>query len=185
MNKTTKTYFALLRGINVGGKNMLPMVSLKKLFEQIGFTSVTTYLQSGNVVFRSVMTDEKQIEIILKQSIHENFGLLIEVFVKQTNVLTGLIDQNPFNNRVELESDKTGLVFLSGIPSPEGIEKLSTYEVQPDEYFIFRDYVFIYCPNGFGRARITNAVLESKLKLKSTIRNWKTIQALAKISTTV
>jgi uncharacterized protein (DUF1697 family) len=183
MKKINQTYFALLRGINVGGKNMIPMAGLKKLFEQHGFLSVTTYLQSGNVVFLSTMTDEKEMELLLKQSIHETFGLQIEVFVKQASILSGLINQNPFNDRVELEGDKTGLVFLSGIPSSEGIEKLSKFDVLPDEFFILRDYIFIYCPNGFGRARLTNAVLESKLKVKSTVRNWKTIQALAKIST--
>jgi uncharacterized protein (DUF1697 family) len=179
---TIRTFIALLRGINVGGKNMIPMEVLKKHFEQNGFSSVSTYLQSGNVVFQSDDTNEKEIELFLKKSINEAFNLQIEVIVKHAGALSEIILHNPFENKIKLEGDKTGVAFLSEIPSAESILKLQQFDCQTDEYFIFHDFVFIYCPNGFGRAKLTNAVLESKLKLKLTIRNWKTIQALHNIS---
>jgi uncharacterized protein (DUF1697 family) len=180
-----RTYIALLRGINVGGKNMIPMAVLKKHFEQHGFSSVSTYQQSGNVVFQSDYANEKEIEYFLKKSINEAYSLQIEVIVKYASVLSEIILHNPFENQIKLEGDKTGVAFLSEVPSAESILKIQQFDCQTDEYFFFHDYFYIYCPNGFGRARLTNAVLESKLKLKSTIRNWKTIHALAKISKTV
>lgn len=178
---TVSTYFVLLRGINVGGKNMIPMADLKKLFEKNGFTTVTTYLQSGNVVFQSDITNGKEIEILLKQSIHEVFKLQLDVIVKPADVLTELILHNPFKEQIKLEGDKTGVAFLSDIPSLASIEKLQQFDRLSDEYEIFQDYIYIYCPNGFGRAKLTNVVLETKLKVRSTIRNWKTIQALQNI----
>ena len=178
---TTRNYFALLRGINVGGRNMIPMADLKKLFEENGFTNVSTYLQSGNVVFQSDFSNGKEIEILLKQSIHEVFKLQLDVIVKPADVLTELILHNPFKEQIKLEGDKTGVAFLSDIPTMASFEKLQQFDRLSDEYEIFQDYVYVYCPNGFGRARLTNAVLESKLKVRSTIRNWKTIQALQNI----
>ena len=160
---------------------MIPMADLKKLFEKNGFTNLSTYLQSGNVVFHSDFTSGKEIENLLKQSIHEVFKLQIDVIVKPADVLSELILHNPFKEKIKIEGDKTGAAFLSDIPSLESIEKLQQFDRLSDEYEIFQDYVYIYCPNGFGRARLTNAVLESKLKVRSTMRNWKTMQALQNI----
>jgi uncharacterized protein (DUF1697 family) len=176
-----KTYIALLRAVNVGGKNLLSMAGLRKHLESQGFASVSTYLQSGNVIFQSSNTNEKELEILLKQTIYQAFNLQIEVFVKPADVLADLICNNPFKSLTQLESDKIAVSFLSEIPDVESIVKLQQFNCLSDEYYIYRDFVFLYCPHGFGRAKLTNHVLESKLKLKSTARNWKTIQALSKI----
>jgi len=172
-----KTYIVILRGINVSGKNILPMAELRELLSNLKFENVKTYIQSGNVVLNSEMSKDEVIEKV-KNGIATKFGYDVPVLVRTIEEWEKAIENNPYpteNHKI------VSFTFLSEVPIETTIE---VNIINDDEYTVVSDMVYMYCPDGFGRTKLTNNLFEKKLKVIATSRNYKTtmkVLALAKM----
>lgn len=180
-----QTYISILRGINVSGKNLIKMNLLKDLYESLGFSPVITYIQSGNVVFRANQTSAAELEKIISAAITTKFSLTIPVIVMEPAELKAIVAQNPFTTKRSEDIEKLHITFLSQSPKLESINLLNSNTYLPDEFFISEKAVYLYCPNGYGKTKLTNTFFESKLKVSATTRNMKTAMELLRISETV
>lgn len=175
-------YIALLRGINVSGKNKIKMTELKQLFLDIGFSEITTYIQSGNVIFSSEEKNTSNIENKIITEINNKFRYSIKVLVLQKETLESVFKSNPFKNEADFDFKKTCATFLDKIPTVEGIAKVKALAAK-NELIIFKNKtVYLYCPNGFGRTKLSNNNIENKLKVSATSRNWNTVTKLVELS---
>ncbi len=175
-----KTYISILRGINVSGKNIIKMDALKKLYQDLDFKNVSTYVQSGNVVFSSKLNDPKKIERLLTSQIEQEFGLVVPVIVMTIQELKDYIQNNPFQN----DKDETFIhfTFLANQPDNYKKENINNKKAENEEIVIKEKVVYLYCPNGYGRTKLTNTLLENTLKVTATTRNFKTTNKLLDIA---
>lgn len=176
-----KTYILLLRGINVGGHNSVLMINLKKSIEDLEFLEVQTYIQSGNVIFKSDINNSKKVLDILEKQIHEKFFRDIKLILKTKNELEEIVLKNPFVKRKVINLEKLHVTFLSGTPSDENINLVS-FAKSSDEFELIRDVIYLHCPKWYGKTKLTNNFFESKLKVNATTRNWNTILTLLSLS---
>lgn len=176
------TYISILRGINVSGKNILKMEALRKMYENLGFQKVQTYIQSGNVVFQAKEFTNHLLASNLTFEIQNKFGLDIPVIVINIKELQSILQENPFLRDPEKDSSFFHITFFS--------EKLQDFDLSffeekkhIEEAFHFKNKtLYLYCPLGYGQTKLTNSFLEKKLNVRATTRNWKTANALLKIA---
>ena len=177
----TSTYVALLRGINVGGNNMLPMKDLAAMFSKAGCADVRTYIQSGNVVFRAAAEVAARIPAAIAKAIATRAKLQIPVIVRSSAQLRGIAEKNPFLRR-DVDTDKLQVVFLAGTPGKAAVAALDPKRSPPDEFIAQGAEIYLHCPNGYGRTKFSNAYFDSKLATTSTVRNWRTVLKLLELS---
>lgn len=178
-----ETYIILLRGINVSGKNKLPMAELKALCESLGFTKVKTYIQSGNVVMLyPKLKDASEISNMLKHAIAKRFSYEVESIVLTIQQLKAIIEESPFLNIGNIDFSSCYITYLQTIPDMSKIEKLESIAYNSDKMIFMNDVVYIYCPEGYGKTKFSNTFIESKLKVCATTRNWKTTNTLLELA---
>ena len=178
-----KKFIALLRGINVSGQKKIKMSELKSLLEKAGFQDVITYIQSGNLIFSS---NEKSGEKLVKKissEIKRRFGFDVQVIILTLKEIEYTLKNNPFIKRKK-ESERLYVTFLSNIPSKENLQKLNSIDYSPEEYKVDRNLIYLFLPNGAGKAKLNNNLFENKLKVDGTTRNWKTIKTLSELIAT-
>lgn len=170
-------YIALLRGINVSGKNKLPMADLRALCEGLGWQNVQSYIQSGNLRFE-LETDEGA-AAALSIAIKQKYGYEVPILVRPQAYFQERL-QNPFlEQEANLEVKALHATLLAATPAPTLIAALATKDHQQDRWIVVNDCVYIYCPNGYGRTKLTNNYLEKHLGVVATTRNWRTLHKLA------
>jgi uncharacterized protein (DUF1697 family) len=174
-------FVSLFRGINVGGHHKVRMDELKELHESLGFKDVLPYIQSGNVVFNSDDADVARLRRQIEDGFEKKFGFHVEVFVRTSAELREIIDKNPFQNQQSKESKWVVVLFLSVRPADTAQEDLLKTYVGPEELFIVGKEVYIYYPDGIGRSKLSQSLIEKKLKTLGTARNWNTILQLQKL----
>jgi uncharacterized protein (DUF1697 family) len=175
-----KTYLAILRGINVGNKQ-IKMTELKSLFEELKCSHVKTYIQSGNVVFNhAVINHEEQVKVIEKK-IAEKFGFQVPVIIRSQTELAGTVEHNPFLREPDIEMDKLHVTFLSSVPEPANQAKVKDLQFGADRFIVAGKDVYVYCPGGYGNTKLSNTFFENKLKVTATTRNWRTVNELLKM----
>ncbi len=162
-------YLALLRGINVGGKNILPMKDLAALFAEAKCKNVQTFIQSGNVLFEGT---EKAGPLVCAK-IQENFGFQTTIILRTQAELEIVAKSNPYP-----DLDNSHVVFLASVPTPQQIALLDPNRSPPDQFTVIGREIYLHMPNGMGRTKLTNAYFDSKLKTVSTVRNWRTVLKL-------
>ncbi len=168
---------ALLRGINVGGKNMLPMKDLAEMFVKAGCRDVVTYIQSGNVVFSAPAVVLKKLPQTISLAIAERFGHRVPVVIRSRDDLAVVVRNNPF--LTDCEPDKTHfVVFLADAPSAEAIAKLDPQRSPPDRFVVTGREIYLHLLNHAAKTKLTNAWMDSKLSTVSTARNWATVLKL-------
>jgi uncharacterized protein (DUF1697 family) len=167
-------HIAILRGINVSGKNMIKMPELKTLFESLGFKNVKTYIQSGNVIFEAEAKKPNEI-------VSEKFSLKVPVLVKAKSEVEEVLQNNPFL-QTDVDVSKLHVTFLSVEPQQLNIDKINKDQYLPDEFVLHHTAIYLYCPNGYGNTKLNNSFFESKLKVMATTRNWKTVNELVRIA---
>lgn len=179
------TYISLLRGINVSGQKKIKMEALRAAFEKLGFQNVTTYVQSGNVVFAGNETEIKTLEQKISDQIEREFGFTVSVIVLTRNELVNTINRNPFAGDPGKEPSFQHVTFLAS--EPVAFNRISIEEKrQGQEEILFSDRtIYLYCPHGYGRTKLNNNFLESRLKMPATTRNWKTVNELLRIANEV
>lgn len=173
-----KNYIALLRGINVSGQKLIKMDDLKKSFVKIGLENVKTYLQSGNVVFSTDKYDPNQVAEEISRQLEKDYGFRISVLVLTYETLKNVIEDNPYLNDAGKDKNFLHVTFL--VNKPEKLDESFFQEKkQAGEEIFFGDQVaYLYCPNGFGKTKLSNSFMESKLKVSVTTRNWRTCNEL-------
>jgi len=176
-------YISVLRGINVSGKNKIKMVDLKAAFVKAGFENVVTYIQSGNVIFDYVETDTNKLASIIEKSIGESFGYDIPVDVRTRDEYLKIYKSCPYEEcEMEENGTKVLVTLLSEEASNDKKRELQSFAKHPERLSVKGNVVYLYCPNGYGRSKLTNTFIESKLELIATTRNWKTIGKLVELS---
>jgi uncharacterized protein (DUF1697 family) len=168
---------ALLRGINVGGKNILPMKDLAAMFVAAGCTGVRTYIQSGNVVFSAPAAVVHQLPDRISKAIEKRFGYRIPVIVRTSNDLARAIRDNPFL-KPGVDEKPLHIYFLADLPVAAAIAALDANRSAPDVFHVRSCEIYLHLPNGMARTKLTNAYFDSKLNTISTARNWATVQKL-------
>ncbi len=180
-----KTYIALLRGINVGGQKKIIMVELKNMFETLGFLSVTTYIQSGNIVFQSDRMDTNTLSVLIHNEIQKCFGFEVPVLVITPEALNDIYKNNPFLPRLEsneIEDKKMYFTLLSAPPDIEAVKELTANDYGEEEFVVTAKVVYFFAANGYGRTKLNNNFFEKKLKCSATTRNLKTVIKLLELS---
>jgi uncharacterized protein (DUF1697 family) len=165
-------HIALLRGINVGGHNIIKMADLKSMFESLGLHKVKTYIQSGNILFESEEEPdslrgkiENQIKIV--------FGLSVPVILRTAEELDSIIKKCPFPSDALAEGESVQISFLMEEPSKEGIDCLYAFKSDIDAYQLEGKDIYL-----FFRQSIRNSKLVARLQkigVPVTVRNWKTV----------
>ena len=174
---------SLLRGINVSGQKKILMADLRDLFERLGFSQVATYIQSGNVVFESPESARDLLQKQIQDAIRADYGFTVPVELRSHRELTTVIAEYPFGEiDLALEGSKIAVTFLSEEPPAASLATLEQYVIAPDELVHRGREIYLRCPDGFGKAKLTNAILEKKLGVSATSRNWKTVLKLAEMS---
>ena len=178
MRPTQGTFVALLRGINVGGKNLLPMKDTLSMFEKAGCSSVRSYIQSGNIVFVAPSAMARRIPALIGGAIESAFALRVPVLVRSRAEMTAIANDNPL---LAAGADPTHLhvVFLAELPARTEAEGLDPNRSPPDAFVLAGREIYLSCPNGVARTKLSNAYFDSKLRTISTERNWRTVLKLA------
>ena len=169
------TYAALLRAVNLGARNRVAMADLRALAEELGGKDVRSYVQSGNVVFRHAVGAAK-LEEALEQAIAREFGLQITVVGRSAAQLARVVQANPF--------DPAGVYvsFLASAPRRAAVHELVEADHGPDTIAVKGKEVYLCLPGGYGQSRLNNAFLERKLGVRATLRNWRTVTAVAELA---
>lgn len=176
------TYVALLRGINVGGRNRLPMDELARSFEHAGCASVKTYIQSGNVVFAATSSIALKARESVAAAVSARMGAGIPIVLRSVADLARVVDENPF--LAESQDPRTLHVgFLSDRPSPARVLSLDPDRSPPDEFVVSGREIYLRLPNGMARTRLTAGYLERVLGTAATFRNWRTVVNLLNMAT--
>ena len=169
-------WIALLRGINVGGRNSLPMAELKSTFESAGCSSVQTYIQSGNVVFASSIKSRQSLNKRLGDAIEEEFGFRPSVLLLTESDFRDAVANNPFA-KVVADPKTLHFFFLDSIPKSPDLKGLDKLASATERYELIGSVLYLYAPDGFGRSKLA-AGAEGKLGEAATARNLTTIQKL-------
>jgi uncharacterized protein (DUF1697 family) len=173
---------SMLRGVNVGGHNMIKMEALRALYSSLGLRDAQTYVQSGNVVFRTRERDLGQLARRIENAIKRRFGFRPEVILRTPSDLRAMIQRNLFASRPDLDPRKLLVTFLASDPGPEARDRMLKINAGPEELRIDGWELTIYYPNGIGRAKLSPALIEKTLGTPGTGRNWNSVRKLLEIA---
>lgn len=169
---------SMLRGVNVGGHNMIRMEALRKLCEALGLRDVRTYVQSGNVVFRTGRRDMGQLAAMIEDAIEREAGFRPAVVLRTAAELRDVIARNPFAERDGIEPGKLIITFFASEPGNDAREKVLAMKTDPEEVRLDGREMYVWFPNGMGRTKLPVAGIEKTLKTPGTGRNWNTVTKL-------
>jgi uncharacterized protein (DUF1697 family) len=171
------TYVAMLRGINVSGRNKLAMEDLRALVTSVGGTRVRTYIQSGNAVFDSRRSPSSLVGL-LQDELVTTLGSAVPVLVRTKEEFVLVTDTNPFVRGGE-DVASLHVTFLGAAPGLDAVVAAGKRRPDDDEFQVVGREVYLVCPHGYGTTKLTNAFFEKKLGSPATTRNWKTVLKLA------
>jgi uncharacterized protein (DUF1697 family) len=172
------THLILLRGINVSGTKMIKMENLKKSLEEIGYTNVRTYIQSGNVFVTTTEESANKIAFDSKQQIFKTFGFDVPCIVISKQDLQNCLKNNPFLKAENCDTKKLYVAFVSKNLTDQSIHDLKISAIKPDEVAIDDNKIYIKYFDSPAKTRLDTNYIEKKLVLNATIRNWNTINKL-------
>ncbi|HEY4347141.1 MAG TPA: DUF1697 domain-containing protein [Gaiellaceae bacterium] len=175
-----RRYAALLRGVNVGGKNKLPMSELRALIEGLGHEEIATYVQSGNVVFRTTRA-APGLAAGIEAAIEDATGLRVKVLLRTHPELVKAAASNPYAER-ESTPSKLHVVFLSNAPARAAIESLDPDRSPGDRFAVIGSEIYLDVPSGSGRSKLTLDYFEKRLAVVATARNWNTLLKLIELT---
>ncbi len=170
-------YISMLRGINVSGQKKIKMKELHALYVSLGFKNVHTYIQSGNVVFESEEENVTTVAEKIEHKISETYGFQVAAFLRSPDDMQRVLENNPFLTE-NVDTKALYVTFLSGKPDPGSLKNLETVNDEPDEFSVRDREVYVYCPGGYGKTKLSNTFFEKKLSVLATTRNWKTVNTL-------
>jgi uncharacterized protein (DUF1697 family) len=178
---SSQRYVALLRAVNLGARNKVSMKDLRALCEELGLEDVTTYVQSGNVVFTSAAGSETEAAAQIERELDSCLGLTVTVLVRSGEQLAEIVAANPFRDRGS-EPTRLHVTFLAAAPADDAVGELAAESFEPDEFEVVGREVYLHCPGGYGKSKLSNAYFERKLGVVGTTRNWRTVTTLAELA---
>lgn len=177
------TIIALLRGINVGGRNKLPMRELTQLLESLGLANVKTYIQSGNVVFQSERNDLAALADEIGAAVDQSHGFKPRILLLELADLEAAVAQNPYLQATE--APKTlHLYFLEAAPTQPDLAKLNELKTEREQFELIDTVFYLHAPDGIGRSKLAEKV-EKALGVAATARNWRTVSKVLEMATAV
>jgi uncharacterized protein (DUF1697 family) len=177
------TYISMLRGINVSGQKIIKMIELKALYESLRLKNVTTYIQSGNVVFQSKENDPALIAASIEKAIAKAFGFMVTVVLRRPADFRKVVNKCPFLATAGTDESGLYVIFLKSRPPLSLVKAMALVANKSSDTFrISGNEVYLHCLNGFGKTVFSNGFFEKHLKVAATARNWKTVQTLLAMS---
>ena len=174
-----KTYVALLRGINVSGHKKVPMAELRDILFKVGFVNVQTYIQSGNVIFRSTEEDIQKLTQIIQKEIKNYFDFEVPVLIKTNDELLNIFNDCPFSQE---KKESSYFTLLYWTPDQLLVDNLGELKYPNEEIIILNSCIYFYSSIGYGNTKYNNNFFERKLKVTATARNYKTMLKLLSLS---
>ena len=171
-------YVALLRGINVGGKNAIAMSALRNLVSELGFASVKSLLQSGNLVFQSDGQTVDRLENLLEKETSPRLGISADYLVRSAAEWAKVVAANPFPKEVKTDPSHVVVMFLKTAPAPKIVQALQASIQGPEIVRGRGKELYIVYPAGIGTSKLTGALIERELGTRGTARNWNTVLKL-------
>jgi uncharacterized protein (DUF1697 family) len=171
-------YVALLRGVNLGRRTM-PMADLRRLFTNIGFDGVATYLQSGNAVFATERTDRVGLTDEIEKALLAEFRFEVPTILRTGPEMRSVIDSCPYFVQADADPTKVHFNFLEPMPPTAIWDDIEANRFAPEEMAPGEDVLYMHLPGGMGRAKLPDAVARATPGIKSTTRNWRTVVSLA------
>src|SRR6266851_578794 len=173
---------SMLRGVNVGGHNKMKMDALRALYASLKLRDAQTYVQSGNVIFRTDERDVSRLTKRIEDGIELKFGFRPSVILRTAAEMRDVIARNPFAKRRGIEPSKLLVSFLASDPGEEAREKVRQMKCDPEELRIEGRELYIYFPNCIGRSKLPWARLEKTLKTPGTGRNWNSVTKMLEMA---
>jgi uncharacterized protein (DUF1697 family) len=172
----------MLRGVNVGAHNRVKMDDLKKLCTSLKLRDPQTYVQSGNIIFKTDERDLSKLTKNLEAAIHKKFGFQTDAILRSTKDLRDVVAKNPFAKRKDIHPGKLIVTFFSDDPGEDARKQVRSIKCDPEELFIEGREAYIYFPNGAGRSKLNWAVIPKTLKVQGTARNWNSVTKMLEIA---
>jgi uncharacterized protein (DUF1697 family) len=172
-------YVAFLRGINVGGKTIIKMEELRKVFASLGFTNVKTYIQSGNVVFESDKNDQAKLAEIIANAVESNF-FKTPIMIRSIDEIKQAIANNPFANE-QFEDKLFHIVFLNEKLTDEKIEMLLSNNSEKEIFAVINREIYCLLRENVSGSLLGKKYIDNKLKVAATARNWRTIHKILEL----
>src|SRR5262245_53446985 len=173
-------HIALLRGVNVGGQTSLAMAELRAMFDELGFAGARTLLQSGNAVFEAPSASSSDtIEHRLEAQAQKRFGRSFDFFVRDAKEWARVIAKNPFQAEAKTDPSHLVVMALRDAPAAGAVKALQAAIKGREIVRAAGRHAYIVYPDGIGRSKLTNALIEKTLATRGTARNWNTVMKLA------
>ena len=173
-------YVALLRGINVGGNTMVKMADVKSLFQELGFTGIESYINSGNLAFNDKKRSESAIAGRIEKALKEKFDRDIRVMVREQTEIRNVLDNNPFKGKFDSHKQMHVLFMQENMPKDK--EELLTAQNRSSEMFAVRGReIYALLKDGVADSLLGKGYIDKKLKVPVTARNWRTVEKIAQL----
>ena len=177
-----KTYLALLRAINVGGSSKVAMADLKSLLADLGYAHPQSLLQTGNLVFQAKESNADKLETKLKAAFAQRLGLTTDVLIRTVSEWQQAIAANPFTKEAASDPSHLLIMPLKNSPSKQAVQELQTAIHGRETVAAVGRELYIIYPDGIGRSKLTNKLIETRLDTRGTGRNWNTALKLAELA---
>lgn len=175
----------MLRGVNVGGHNLIKMELLRTLYASLKLRDPRTYVQSGNVVFEADVRDLPKLAEQIEKAIERSAGFRPTVMLRTAGEMRAVVAGNPFAKRTGIEPAKLAVIFLARDPGREALDRLVALKPAPEELRVAGRELYVYYPEGMGRSKFNAAVIEKTLKTPGTARNWNSVTKLLEMAETL
>lgn len=176
-----KTFVALLRGVNILGHKPVRMAPLRESLESLGFRDVTTYLQSGNVVFNAPGGAPREHASTIRSCLARTFGHDVSVLVLPSSEIDAIAGSNPLGQPTESDQKLFHVTFLFEAVPRDTFEKLVLPAREGEQAVLAGRAVMLHCPYGYGRTKLNNSFFEKALDVQATTRNWRTVLAIRRL----
>jgi uncharacterized protein (DUF1697 family) len=173
---------SMLRGVNLGSHHRIKMDALRSVYESVGLRDVQTYVQSGNVIFRTDKACAPSLAARIENGVERAFGFRSTVILRTVPEMRNAVSRNPFAQRSGIEPARLAVIFLATDPEVEAAKALAAVKVVSEEAHVVGREVFVYYPNGMARPKLSFTVIEKTLKTPATGRNWNTVTKLLEIA---
>jgi uncharacterized protein (DUF1697 family) len=173
---------SMLRGVNVGPHNRIKMDALRSIYESVGLEDPRTYVQSGNVVFRTKQKNVKKLASAIQDAIEKTFKFRPAVILRTTDELKKAVAATPFSPTPNLHPGKILVTFLEDDPPGHAAANLAAFKSHPEEIHLKGRELYIYFPNGAGRSKLPWSQVEKLLTVTGTARNWNTVVAMLQVA---
>ena len=175
------TFVAMLRGVNVGAHNRIKMPALQQLFVDLGHSDVVTFIQSGNVVFKSRSKREITLARNVEKRIASDLGCDVSVLLRTKEELAAVVKANPFAKQ-KADPKHLHVTFLAEEPDAALVRAVKEFDAGNDEFVVRGRDVYLHCPSGYGNTKINNGFFEKRLETLATTRNWNSVTKLLELA---